>query len=112
MNRDQLVRKIATDAQLSRKQAGAALDSFVDAVQMSLVEGSRVTLSGFGTFVTAQRKSRVVRDPRRGTALRIAARRVARFVPGLELKMAIANLATTEPHLSDQDHTGNTRPSG
>jgi len=46
---------------------------------------------GFGTFAISQHKARVVRDPRRGGTMQIAARRVARFAPGLELKHAIEN---------------------
>jgi DNA-binding protein HU-beta len=58
-------------------------------VQTSLTKGDRVTLVGFGTFAISHHKARRVRVPRRGRTVEIAARRVARFAPGLDLKLAI-----------------------
>ncbi len=91
MNKRDLIKKIAGDARLTNVQAAKALDAFLESVQSSLIKGDRVTLVGFGTFAISQHKARVVRDPRRGGTMQIAARRVARFAPGLELKHAIQN---------------------
>lgn len=89
MNKRLLVTEIAAEASLTRIQATRALESFLRVVRTSLVKGERVTLAGFGTFAVFRRKPRSVRDPRRGTEIRIGARTVARFAPGLELKMAV-----------------------
>ena len=89
MNKRDLVRKIAHDASLTNTQAAKALDAVLDGVQSSLIRGDRVTLVGFGTFVTSQHKPRRVRDPRFGGTMQIAARRVARFAPGIELRLAL-----------------------
>jgi DNA-binding protein HU-beta len=91
VNKRDLVRKIARDARLTNTQAAKALDAVLDGVQSSLIRGDRVTLVGFGTFVTAVRKERKVRDPRFGGTMQIAARRVARFAPGADLKLAVRN---------------------
>ena len=91
MNKRDLIKRIAADARLTNVQAAKALDAFLESVQSSLIKGDRVTLVGFGTFAISQHKARVVRDPRRGGTMQIAARRVARFAPGLELKHAIEN---------------------
>jgi DNA-binding protein HU-beta len=91
VNKRDLIKKIAGDARLTNVQAAKALDAFLESVQSSLIKGDRVTLVGFGTFAISQHKARVVRDPRRGGTMQIAARRVARFAPGLELKHAIQN---------------------
>jgi len=91
VNKRDLIKKIAGDARLTNVQASKALDAFLESVQSSLIKGDRVTLVGFGTFAISQHKARVVRDPRRGGTMQIAARRVARFAPGLELKHAIQN---------------------
>ena len=93
MNRRDLVRKIAQDARLSNTQAAKALDAVLDGVQSSLIRGDRVTLVGFGTFVTSEHKARKVRDPRFGGTMQIAARRVARFSPGIELRLALQKSA-------------------
>lgn len=91
MNKRDLIKKIAGDARLTNVQAAKALDAFLKSVQSCLIKGDRVTLVGFGTFAISQHKARVVRDPRRGGTMQIAARRVARFAPGLDLKHAIQN---------------------
>ena len=80
---------IAADACLTRAQASRALEAFVQGIQAGLVRGDRVTISGFGTFGVSQRKARRVRNPRSGTAIQVAAKRVPRFAPGSELKIAI-----------------------
>ena len=94
MNKKELVHKIASDAQLTRAQAAAALDAFVLGIQTSLVRGDRVTISGFGTFAVSHRKARSVRNPRSGNAIEVAAKRVPRFAPGSELRTAIDSPAS------------------
>ena len=93
MNKRDLVRKIAEDARLTNTQAAKALDAVLEGVQSSLIRGDRVTLVGFGTFVTSQHKARKVRDPRFGGTMQIAARRVARFAPAMRLRTALEKSA-------------------
>jgi len=99
VNKRDLVRKIARDARLTNSQAAKALDAVLDGVQSSLIRGDRVTLVGFGTFATSEHKARKVRDPRFGGTMEIEARRVARFAPGNDLKLAVQNSSKT-------NHTG------
>ena len=89
MNKGDLINKMAGTAGISKVQAGKALNALVDGVTSSLKKGDRVTLVGFGTFSTSQRKARTGRNPRTGQPLKIAARRVAKFTAGAELKGAI-----------------------
>ena len=96
MNKKDLVGKIASDASLTRAQASRALDAFVQGIQASLVRGDRVTISGFGTFGISHRKARRVRNPRSGSAMEVAAKRVPRFAPGAELKTAIGRPASNK----------------
>jgi DNA-binding protein HU-beta len=89
VNKRDLVGKIASDARLTRTQATRALDAFLEGIQASLIRGERVTISGFGAFGVSHRKARRVRNPRSGSAIEVAAKRVPRFAPGVELKSAI-----------------------
>ncbi|MGA2144350.1 MAG: HU family DNA-binding protein [Bryobacteraceae bacterium] len=84
-----LVARIAADAALTRAQAARALEACVAGIQAGLRSGDRVIISGFGTFGVFQRKARVVRNPRNGRAIEIAARKVPRFAPGVELRAAL-----------------------
>ncbi|MFB3827417.1 MAG: HU family DNA-binding protein [Bryobacteraceae bacterium] len=106
MNKRHVIETMAAETQLSKVEAARALNSFLKTVRCSLIRGEKVTLMGFGTFATSRRKARIVREPRGGTKMQIHARRVARFVPGLELRMAVENGL---PHA--EDHSLDTRPS-
>lgn len=85
MNKGDLVTQIASDAGLSKAQAGAALNSVLDAVTNSLKKGDKVTLVGFGTFSVSERAARTGRNPRTGKEIKIKAKKVVRFKPGKEL---------------------------
>ena len=89
MNKTDLIDKIAAEAGITKTQAGKAMESSIHAVTNALKKGERVTLVGFGTFSTSQRKARNGRNPQTGKPIKIAARRVAKFTPGMELKKAV-----------------------
>jgi len=83
MNKADLVDKIAGACEISKAQATTAIDTAVDSITASLRKGDRVALIGFGTFSVSQRKARNGRNPQTGATIKIAARRVAKFSPGL-----------------------------
>jgi DNA-binding protein HU-beta len=85
MNKADLIEKISGDTGVTKTQANAALDSFVEAVTKSLKGGGKVTLVGFGTFSVSKRKARKGRNPQTGAEITIKARKVARFKAGKEL---------------------------
>jgi DNA-binding protein HU-beta len=89
VNKKDLVTKIASDARLTRTQAASALDAILSGIQAGLVNGNRVTISGFGTFDLLHRKARVVRNPRNGAAMEIGPKVVPRFAPSNDLRSAI-----------------------
>lgn len=89
MNKADLIDKIADASEISKVQAAAAIESMINGITAALKKGERVTLVGFGTFAAAQRKARNGRNPQTGATIKIAARKVARFTPGLELKKAL-----------------------
>ena len=80
---------MASDASLTRAQAARALNACLEGIQTGLVRGDRVTISGFGSFGVFHRKSRRVRNPKNGQQIEIAAKKVARFAPGMDLKSAL-----------------------
>ena len=89
MNKADLVDRIAAEAGINKTQAAAAVDALVSNVTGALKKGERVTLVGFGTFAISQRKARNGRNPQTGKPIKIAARKVARFTAGAELKKAV-----------------------
>jgi DNA-binding protein HU-beta len=89
MNKSELIDKIAKDAKISKVQAGNALNATIDGVTLTLKKSGKVTLVGFGTFSVSSRKARTGRNPQTGAPLKIPAKKVTKFVAGLELKKAV-----------------------
>ena len=85
MNKAELIAKIAEDAGVTKTQANASLDSFIEAVTKTLKGGGKVTLVGFGTFSVSKRAARTGRNPQTGATIKIKAKKVARFKAGKEL---------------------------
>jgi nucleoid DNA-binding protein len=89
MNKGEMVESIATDAEITKAEAQAALDSVVGSITKALKKGQKVTLVGFGTFSTSKRSAREGRNPQTGKPIKIPAKKVAKFTPGKALKDAI-----------------------
>ncbi|HTS58823.1 MAG TPA: HU family DNA-binding protein [Terriglobales bacterium] len=89
MNKADLVDRIAAGSDISKAQAANAIDTAMQSITGALKRGDRVALIGFGTFSVAQRKARNGRNPQTGATIKIAARRVAKFTPGAELRKAV-----------------------
>jgi len=89
MNKTELIEHISTKADLSKADAGRALDAFIDAVQATLKKKGTVTLVGFGTFSVSERAARTGRNPRTGEEIKIKQARVPKFRPGKALKDAV-----------------------
>ena len=85
MNKSELVDSIASEAKLSKASAEKALDAFVNQTTKALKSGDRVALVGFGSFSVAKRAARNGRNPQTGKAIKIAAKKVAKFKAGADL---------------------------
>lgn len=93
MNKAELIEKIAQDADITKGQANAAVDSFTDTVMTALKGGDKVTLVGFGTFSVSDRAARPGRNPKTGMAMDIPAKRVPKFKAGKEFGTRVATVA-------------------
>ena len=89
MNKTELIEHISTTADLSKADAGRALEAFIGAVTTTLKNKEAVTLVGFGTFAVSERAGRTGRNPRTGEAIDIKEARVPKFRPGKALKDAV-----------------------
>lgn len=87
MNKAQLVSSMAEKSGLTKKDAEAALNSFMKSVEESLVNGEKVSLVGFGTFDVRERKARQGRNPRNPEqVIQIPASKAPVFKAGKALK--------------------------
>ena len=90
MTKQEFVSEVARRAQLSNRDAGKAVDAFLEAVTDTLKGGGDVTFTGFGKFTTQQRAARMGVNPRNpGEKVHIPAARVPKFSAGSSLKSAV-----------------------
>ena len=89
MNKTDLIDAIASAADLSKADAGRALDAVVDSITDSLKKGDPVSLVGFGTFQVKPRAAREGRNPQTGATIQIKASNVPSFKAGKALKDAV-----------------------
>lgn len=90
MNKTELINAIAAEAEISKKDAGKALDAFIETVTKALKNDDKVQLIGFGTFEVRERAAREGHNPATGEKLQIAATKVPAFKAGKALKDTIA----------------------
>jgi len=88
MNKADLINKVS-EVLSSKKDAQAAVDCTIKSITEALSGNDSVTLVGFGTFKTANRKARKGRNPQTGQEINIAARNALKFIPGKALKDAV-----------------------
>lgn len=85
MNKSDLIKRVANETGLTKSKASEVVDCIISSVQESLQNGEKVTLVGFGTFETYEKKGRLGRNPRNGDLIDIPSKKVAKFKPGAEL---------------------------
>ena len=89
MNKSELIDAIAETAEMTKADAGRALDAVVSVVTKALKKGDSVTLVGFGTFEVRKRGARTGRNPRTGEEIKIAAAKTVKFSAGKAFKDAV-----------------------
>lgn len=89
MNKTELINAVAEASELSKKDAGKAVDATFDTILDALSNGDKVQLIGFGNFEVRERAARKGRNPQTGAEIEIAASKVPAFSPGKSLKDAV-----------------------
>ncbi|WP_343562939.1 HU family DNA-binding protein [Kiloniella sp. b19] len=89
VNKNDLVAAVAEKADLSKADAGKAVDSVFEAIEGALKSGDEVRLVGFGTFSVAARAASQGRNPRTGETIQIPASKQPKFKAGKGLKDAV-----------------------
>ena len=90
MTKQEFVDRVATKSGLSKRDAGKAVDAFLDSVTEALKRGDAVSFTGFGKFSTAHRAARQGVNPRNPSQkVNIPAATVPRFSAGSTLKQAL-----------------------
>lgn len=89
MNKSELVDAVASDAELSKADAGRAVDAVLNQVTKALKMGDSISLVGFGVFSVRKRAARQGRNPKTGETISIPAGQTPGFKAGKALKDAV-----------------------
>ncbi|WP_026573682.1 HU family DNA-binding protein [Bacillus sp. UNC438CL73TsuS30] len=89
MNKTELIDAVATQTELTKKDAAKAVDALFETISNTLSKEEKIQLIGFGTFEVRERAARTGRNPQTGEEMQIAASKVPAFKPGKELKEAV-----------------------
>ena len=89
MNKTELIDAVADEAEVSKAEAGRAVDAVISSITKALKKGDSVTLVGFGTFQVRKRAARTGRNPKTGDTIKIAASKNPSFKAGKALKDAV-----------------------
>lgn len=86
MNKSELISEVAAKAEITKKDADAAVNAVLSVITDALKAGDKVQLVGFGTFEVRERSARIGRDPRTNKEIKIPASKAPAFKAGKALK--------------------------
>ena len=86
MNKTELIEVVAQNADLKKKDAEAAVNAVLAAIEDALVAGEKVQLIGFGTIEVKAKEARTGRNPANGETITIPASKQIKFSAGKTLK--------------------------
>lgn len=89
MNKTELAAAVAAKADLSKKDADAAVSAVLDAIKDALAQGDKVSIVGFGTFAVKTRAARTGINPLTKAPMSIPETKVPSFKAGAALKDAV-----------------------
>lgn len=89
MNKNELINAVAEKSQLKKADAKKAVDAVIKAITEAMKNNDKVSLIGFGTFYVSERAERNGINPSTKEAIKIAAKKIAKFKAGSELDNAV-----------------------
>lgn len=89
VGRQELTKRIATQADLTQKKAGEVLEALLDGIREELQNGHEVRLVGFGSFKVRRSAPRKGVNPRNRETIEVPAKDRVRFSPGKELSESV-----------------------
>ena len=103
MTKQEFVDAVASRANLSRRDASAAVDAVLGTVTDTLKRGDSITFTGFGKFSTSERAARVgVKPGNPGQKVQIPAATVPKFSAASQLSRRASSLSKAANELRDE----------
>src|SRR6266567_217029 len=89
VGRQEILKRIAQEANISQKQAQVALEATLISIREALQSGNEVRLVGFGSLKVRQSAARRGVNPRDGKRIEVPAKERVRFSPGKDLAESV-----------------------
>ena len=96
MNKTEMAKKLAKKTGMTQGDAAEVIETIFSTdpgkgiIAVELDAGRKVSIAGFGTFETRNRKARMGRNPATGESIYIGAKKVAAFKAAKGLKDRVA----------------------
>lgn len=87
MTKQELVNTVAEQTGLPSHQVKEVIEHSLDAIRDEVIGGEAVTIRGFGTFQTKQRKAKPARNIGTGEKILVPAHKVVSFKPSKDFKI-------------------------
>ncbi|WP_432821567.1 HU family DNA-binding protein [Trichloromonas sp.] len=92
MNKSELVESLANKKNLTYKKSEEIINLIFDSMTEALVEGGRIEIRGFGSFVVKDYKAYMGRNPKTGEVIQVHPKKLPFFKVGKELRERVNNL--------------------
>jgi integration host factor subunit beta len=90
MNRSELIEELSGKRGITLKKAEEIVNLIFESMATSLINGERIEIRGFGSFVINDYKSYVGRNPKTGDKIAVKPKKLPFFKVGKELKERVA----------------------
>jgi integration host factor subunit beta len=91
MNKSDLIMTLAQEADLPQRKSEEIVNLFFDTMSAALVEGDRIEIRGFGSFMVKTYEGYTGRNPKTGEKINVAAKSLPFFKTGKELRDKVDN---------------------
>ncbi len=90
MNKSEMIEALAAKKGISLKKAEEIINTVFDSMTKALLDGDRIEIRGFGSFVVNEYKAYTGRNPKTGEAIAVRPKKLPFFKVGKELKERVA----------------------
>lgn len=102
MNKSDLVEILSEKLSQPKKVTEEVVNHVFDTMTETLVQGGRIEIRGFGSFVTKDYGSYTGRNPRTGESIQVAPKRLPTFKVGKELRERVNGGPLNDGHDDDE----------
>lgn len=86
MNKSELIEALAKEKDLTYKRAEEIVNTIFSSLSKTLIDGGRIEIRGFGSFVVKDYKSYQGRNPKTGESIHVEPKKLPFFKVGKELR--------------------------